>query len=158
MHRQPVSARSLSHASKPIALSQAVLTTAAVDRRHARAHVSRHVSCLRGPNGATPAPHYCRHTVATLLHSAARRLSRTGSAAARGRDLFRQLGCQDMKGLLVTDRGLALHIRRLAQDLDVTPCVCATDTTLLIGTTQVLVPDYAFLPLAPAPGVAAVRE
>ena len=47
------------------------------------------------------------------------------------RRLFNKLGCQDMKGLLVTDRGLAVHINRLAKELDVQ------------------VPTYPFIPEPP---------
>ena len=35
------------------------------------------------------------------------------------RRLFNKLGCQDMKGLLVTDRGLAEHMHTLAALVDV---------------------------------------
>ena len=47
------------------------------------------------------------------------RLSHGHKGVAARRALFERLGCQDMKGLLVTDRGLAEHMHTLAALVDV---------------------------------------
>ena len=47
------------------------------------------------------------------------RLAKNPHSMDKRRDLFESLGCQDMKGLLVTDRGLAAHMSKLANEVRV---------------------------------------
>ena len=60
-----------------------------------------------------------------------RQLNKNIHGMDQRRRLFNRLGCQDMKGLLVTDRGLAVHINALAREL------------------EVRVPTYPFIPNPP---------
>ena len=47
------------------------------------------------------------------------RLAKSNRGMKQRREMFEQLGCQDMKGLYVTDRGLAAHMGRLADEVGV---------------------------------------
>lgn len=94
----------------------------------------RTASPQASPTGSPPVMRRVRSGTRT------QKLSKNVHDMDQRRRLFNRLGCQDMKGLLVTDRGLAVHISALAKEL------------------QVEVPQYPFIPPTPQLEGARVRK